>query len=92
MSLDKFYRIQNHDDGYPHHMQKVRQYRYEYVNGVENENGDDVYGLFRYTWSPNYIHRGFYHVKDADLGEVWWKVPSAAQQAEILSRYPDVVF
>ena len=91
LSLDRFYRIQNHEDGYHHYMEKVRQYRYELVDEV-NKWGNPIYGLFRYDGAPHLRHQGFYHVKEADLTEVWWKVPSDAQRLEILARYPDVVF
>lgn len=90
-SSDRFYRIQNHDDGYFHYLEKIRQYRYQLVNGVDEE-GFYIYGLFRYSGAPDFVHQGFYHVKDADLSEAWWKKPSMAQRAELLTRYPDAVF
>ena len=82
--------IQNHSDGYHHYQEKVRQYRYELVDGVIGDI--PVYGLIRYADAPILKHRGFYHVKESLLGEVWWKRPSAPQQIELVARYPDIMF
>ena len=92
MSLNNFYRIQNHDDGYHHYKEKVRQYRYELVDKIDDNCSCHIYGYFRYVNSPHFIHQGFYHVKESDLSEVWWKVPSASEQLEITARYPDALF
>ena len=68
---DRFYKIQNQEDGYHHYFttEKVRQYRYELVDEVD-EYGSTIHGFFRYDGAPRLLHRGFYHVKDNDLGEV----------------------
>jgi len=90
LSIDRFYRIQNHEDGYPHLGEKVRQYRYELVNEVMG--GHQMYGFLRYVNGPYFLHRGFYHVPESDLADVWWKMPSPSQKLEIIARYPEVTF
>ena len=90
MSSDRFYRIQNHGDGYSHYGEKVRQYRHELVD--EDIEEYHIYGLLRYVGGPLLLHRGFYYVTDGELSDAWWKKPSYPQQLEIKARYPEATF
>lgn len=93
MSLERFYRIRNHEDGYHHVHERVRQYRYELVDEYSEYWGCYIYGLFRYEGALRRLqHQRFYYVKDDELSDPWWRKPSYPEQLEIKARYPDAVF
>ncbi|GAG75230.1 unnamed protein product, partial [marine sediment metagenome] len=51
-----------------------------------------MHDLAKYVDAPPLKHRGFYHVTEPLLGEVWWKIPSFPQQVELVARYPEIIF
>lgn len=80
-----FLTIENRDERVKYY--PVRRYVYRLVD--LDYPGSKTYGRFPYPMSPGLIDKSFYHVSPYNLGERWWRIPTAVEQTLLKTRYGD---